>query len=151
MLQKSSVFFLIFGLFLLCARPADADCVDESSRMFGFPVSLALAVLEVEGGKIGSANLNKNGTRDYGPAQVNSVHMEKLARFGITEDDLMFNYCLNVHAALYIIRKHYDSLPENMEISARLAEAAGRYHSKTPHIKAAYQGRLLRAALRQQK
>lgn len=124
------------------------DCTARAARMFLLPQSLMTAILEVEGGKTGEVSYNRNGTYDMGPAQVNSVHSEKLRKFGITEKDIIENRCINILAAAYIVKKHYDSLPEDMDEAAKFAEAAGRYHSKTPKFKAIYQQKLLKAALR---
>ena len=67
-------------------RPLTADCVLDAARVSGMPVAVLFAILATEGGKMGEALSNKNGTWDMGPFQVNSVHLNELAAMGISPD-----------------------------------------------------------------
>ena len=107
------------------------QCLVRASNSFDVPLALLLAVMDVEGGRVGAVEWNRNRTCDMGPMQVNSCHMSELGDFGITRDDITNNGCLNVYTAAWIIKGH-------IEKTGDLVEAVGRYHSKTPYYKERY-------------
>lgn len=87
------------------AGSAGWQCWADASARYGVPVDLLYAVARVETGnryKIVSGK-NKNGSRDIGLMQINSSHLPRLAKHGITERDLLENPCLNLHVGAWIM------------------------------------------------
>lgn len=113
------------------SRPLEAACVMKASEGFGVPLAVILGVMVTEGGKVGRYSVNTNGTRDLGPMQINTIWLPKLAQYGITEQMLLHDGCLNVMTGTWILRGHLAKNP--------LWDAIGAYHSKTPHLKSKYQ------------
>lgn len=112
-------------------HPLTADCVLDAARVSGMPVAALFAILATEGGKIGEALSNKNGTWDLGPFQVNTVHLKELAAMGISPDDVLRDGRVNAHAAAWLLNKEYRR-------TGNLWQAIGAYHSRTPHRRDAY-------------
>ena len=100
-------------------HPLTADCVLDAARVSGMPVAVLFAILATEGGKMGEALSNKNGTWDLGGFQINTVHLKDLAAMGISPD------------AAWLLRKEYRR-------TGNLWQAIGAYHSRTPHRRDAY-------------
>ena len=67
--------------------------------------SLLGGILYVEGGRNGMANLNKNGSYDYGAAQINSSWLEKTKEIGIDAEQLKNDTCKNLWTAGWILRR----------------------------------------------
>lgn len=112
-------------------RPLTADCVLDAARVSGMPAAALFAILATEGGKIGEALSNKNGTWDVGPFQVNSVHLNELAAMGISPDAVLRDGRVNAYAAAWLLRKEFRR-------TGNLWQAIGAYHSRTPHRRDAY-------------
>ena len=112
-------------------RPLTADCVLDAARVSGMPAAALFAILATEGGKIGEALSNKNGTWDMGPFQVNSVHLNELAAMGISPDAVLRDGRVNAYAAAWLLHKEYRR-------TGNLWRAIGAYHSRTPHRRDAY-------------
>lgn len=74
------------------------ECINLAAIQYHVPAVIIVSVLKTEGGHIGDATVNKNGTIDYGPMQINSVWLDKLKRYGYSAYDLQYNPCLNVAA-----------------------------------------------------
>jgi len=51
-----------------------------------------------------AVNTNSNGSRDLGMMQINSIHLPMLARYGITEKDLM-DPCTSIFVGAWILRQ----------------------------------------------
>jgi hypothetical protein len=112
-------------------RPLTADCILDAARINGMPAAALFAILATEGGKIGEALSNKNGTWDMGPFQVNSVHLNELSAMGISPEAVLRDGRVNAYAAAWLLRKEYQR-------TGSLWRAIGAYHSRTPHRRDAY-------------
>jgi soluble lytic murein transglycosylase-like protein len=65
---------------------------------------LLYAIAEVESGLQPRAiNKNKDGSRDVGLMQINSIHLPRLLRLGITEQRLLDEPCLAVQVGASIL------------------------------------------------
>ena len=132
-----TVFFSFLTLFPLSVHaepsPVTQECLIAASRKYLVPIDIILAVLAVERGRIGEVSQNRNGTVDIGPMQINTVHFNDAARFGIKYEELRDNGCLNVFFGTWYLSE----LLEKHETW----EAIGIYHSRTPEIKRRYQYR----------
>lgn len=88
----------------------------------------------------GAVNLNSNGSRDVGIAQINSIHFKELASHGISPSTLM-DPCVSIYVAAWKISKHIAK-------NGNTWEAIARYHSATPAYNARYQALLKNELIR---
>lgn len=116
-------------------RPLSWECVKDAAREHGLPLAAMVGILATEGGRTGEALSNTNGTWDLGPYQVNTCHVDELLREGLSPDMLLRDGCANAYAAAWILRKEYDR-------TRNIWDAMGAYHSRTPHLRDAYLGRV---------
>lgn len=95
---------------------------------------MAILWLESSGGTNVQTNFNTNGTADFGPFQINSVH----ARTTCKEYNILTDYGNTMCAAKLLARHKKHAATDPMW--------QGRYHSRTPSLKRAYYARLVRAS-----
>jgi soluble lytic murein transglycosylase-like protein len=101
------------------------ECVSESARRFGVPLAMVLMVMDAEAGEVGLASRNRNGTRDLGPMQINTVWLGELEAKGLTEAAIRDDGCLNAAAGAWILAGH-------LLRTKSFARALGDYHSRVP-------------------
>jgi soluble lytic murein transglycosylase-like protein len=99
-------------------------CINEAAIEFHVSAKLIISVISVERGKVGKVEMNKNGSYDMGPMQINSSWLPELSRHGITREDVLFNACVNVKIGAWILGKSIAS--EN-----DLLTGVGDYNSHT--------------------
>ena len=133
--------FVLLTLTLLTgpAQGGEADCIELSADRYGLPASIIRAILRVEGGRVGQAVTNTNGTEDLGPMQINTVWLPTLASHGITRRQLQDDRCINILAGSWILARQMETA-KKMEGPAqrRLWWAIGAYHSRTPEHNVKY-------------
>ncbi len=122
-----------------------AMCVLLASHTYQVPPAALVGILHVEGGKVGQAVGNTNGSQDLGPMQVNTIWMPKLAEiWGVDKDTAMQrvrdNGCINVHVGAWI-------LAQRVRQTGSLHEGIAAYHSFTPDLGQKYASKVF-AALR---
>lgn len=87
------------------AESAGWQCWADASARYNVPVDLLYAIARVETGN--RHNLvsppNKNGSYDIGLMQINSSHLARLAKLGITKKDLLEKPCVNLHVGAWIL------------------------------------------------
>lgn len=121
----------------------EQECIAESASRFGLPASLVRAIRTVEGGRVGQANRNLNGTVDVGPMQINSLWAPTLARRGVGFDNLRWHECTNILIASWILARE---LKQGREDGAEAFwRAVGNYHSRTPEHNRRYAVKVWRA------
>jgi soluble lytic murein transglycosylase-like protein len=87
---------------------ARGNCWDEAGAKYAVEPELLQAIAMVESGMRPDAiNINKNGSRDIGLMQINSIHMPSLQRKGITEQRLLAEPCLAVHVGASILAEFF--------------------------------------------
>ena len=132
---------------LLLAVPAlsgslhasQTDCVKLSADRYGMPAGIIQAILKVEGGRVGQAVPNKNGTEDLGPMQINTLWLPELASYGITRQQLQHDRCVNILVGTWILaRQLKDAKQMDGPLERRLWWGIGAYHSKTPEHNVKY-------------
>jgi soluble lytic murein transglycosylase-like protein len=111
---RFSIFFMLFGLGLgtaMATAPGQINtkplnkCILEAADYHGVNPYLLRAILVVESQLNPKAiNVNKNGTRDIGVAQINSIHLPVLQTHGIKENHLM-DACVNTYVGAWLLRK----------------------------------------------
>lgn len=124
------------------------ECINQSAIYYNIPATLIISVLLTEGGYVGTATKNHNGTFDYGPMQVNTIWLKELAKYGIRREDIQYNACINVQVGTWILSqkifesnevKHgiggYNSysLPQNMKYRNKVT---GIYKDLTHFVQA---------------
>lgn len=117
------------------------ECINEAAITYYVPAKVIISVLNVEGGSVGLAKPNTNGTFDYGPMQINTVWLAKIAPFGYTQEQIQYDPCINVMVGAWILGSN---------IADSLAAADGGYwrgvagyHSHTPGLNEDYQVKVL--------
>lgn len=108
------------------------ECINQASMQYLVPAPLIIAVLTTEGGKVGDANPNINGTFDYGPMQINSVWLSKIKPYGYSKEQIQFDPCINVSVGAWI-------LSQAIADGRTLWDGVGNYHSHTFDKNAIYQ------------
>jgi len=122
-------------------------CMALVANLYGLPPRVLPAIQAVEGGAVGLASRNANGTEDLGIMQINTVWIAPLARAtgqppGVIRTRLLHEPCFNIAAAAAILRTHL------IETRGALMPAIRLYHSRAPVHALPYGERVLRAATR---
>lgn len=113
--------------------PVINQCVTHASQAFAIQPIMLKTIIAVEGGQIGTASRNTDGSYDMGVMQVNTIHLQDIQRnLGYTWQDLIFNPCKNIHAGAWILSQRIKEEPTKPWL------AVGNYHSKTPGKRVAY-------------
>ena len=114
-----------------------AVCIATAAHQYDLDPLLLLAIKYVE-----TANridmpirYNKNGSRDIGLMQINTVWKDTLKQYGIEYADLEIP-CTNVAVGAWILATHIKR--------KGLWEGVGAYHSNTPHLSRRYQSKVKR-------
>jgi soluble lytic murein transglycosylase-like protein len=120
-----------------------AVCIFAAAQTYAVPPSVILGVLHVEGGTVGMASKNTNGTADLGPMQINTIWMPQLARYWgvpvatatrMVKDDA----CVNIGVGAWILRS-------KMNETGSLYRGIAYYHSATPHLGQRYRDKVMTA------
>ncbi|WP_232965923.1 transglycosylase SLT domain-containing protein [Pseudomonas palleroniana] len=90
---------------LMGSQTALAYCWEEVAGRYDLEPELLQAIAAVESGyRAGAMNYaNRNGTRDIGLMQINSIHLPRLRKLGITEERLLNEPCLSVEVGASIL------------------------------------------------
>jgi len=116
-----------------------SGCVAEAAQRYVLPQVVLLSIMKVEsGGKVGVVGKNTNGTKDYGPAQLNSNSWAKVMtqKFGISVDEMTNNMCQALMSQAYAIRSEWNGCIQSGNPDVWCAVA--RYHSPTKKYQAIY-------------
>ena len=117
------------------ALQAPDPCMASAATRYSIPMAVMQAVVRTEGGWDGLRKRNTNGSFDLGRAQINTIHLPELRRYGITEQQLANDACTNLHVAAYRLRFEINRAGD-------FWRGVGNYHSRTPHLNQAYQTRV---------
>lgn len=131
--------------------PYVMQCVRSATDMYKVPKIILLSILAVEGGKNGMARKNKNGTFDFGLAQINTIWVKKLrAQYGIknAQDLIQNNGCYNIHTAAWILSLELKGATIH---SKDFWTRVGNYHSRNKRLNLKYQSLVYQAMLKIQK
>lgn len=106
-------------------------CISIAAQKYEIPPPILRAIYRVEGGKIGMANKNDNGSYDLGVMQINTIWLDELSKnTGENEQSLVHKLkndpCYNVSTASWILSNHLSTTKGDYY------KAVGYYHSKTP-------------------
>jgi hypothetical protein len=122
-------------------------CITAAAKLYRLPPAMLVILLNVERGSLGRVSPNTNGTVDIGPIQVNEMWLPEIAaHWNATISDaykaLRDNFCANVEAGAWILRRSLDEARDNFW------EGVGYYHSHMPEHKSRYLRDVLREVLR---
>lgn len=120
-------------------------CMLLAASVYHLPPRVLPAIHDVERGAPGLVHKDANGSEDFGPMQVNSIWLARIAlRAGMTKaatrHRLIDDPCFNIAAAAFILRHDLD------RDDGDLLAAIGDYHSRTPALHDAYVTRVKAAA-----
>ena len=120
-------------------------CMALVASVYHLPPRVLPSIQAVEGGFVGSASHNTDGSDDLGVMQVNTLWLAPLGRVSrlpVAEvrRRLVEDACFNIAAAGAIMRFYLD------ETHGDLMLAVGDYHSHTPALNLDYQSKVLGAA-----
>jgi soluble lytic murein transglycosylase-like protein len=122
-------------------------CMLAVAAELHLPPRILPAIQAVEGGRVGFARANSNGTEDLGLMQVNSLWLPMLSQHtslppDALRDKLVRDGCFNVAVAGVIMRIYL------RETRGDILAAVGNYHSHTPPRHLAYRDKVVRAAIK---
>lgn len=132
---------ITFCLLLAVSTGASAFCFKEAGARYGIDPLLLYAIAKQES-KFNPKAVNRNnkdGTYDVSLMQINSSHFDELARFGITERDLLQNPCLATHVGAWILARNMQKYGNKTTsgfwsaVGAYNAGTSNRNHSKRMH------------------
>lgn len=120
-----------------------AVCIFAAAQTYGVPPSVILGILHVEGGRVGQAVGNTNGTFDLGPMQINTIWIPQLAKHWKVEQKTALRMvrddaCVNIGVGAWILRS-------KMADSGSLYNGIAWYHSATPHLGTKYRDKVMAA------
>lgn len=127
----------------MISASALAVCIFSAAQTYSVPPSVILGILSVEGGRVGQAVRNTNGTYDLGPMQINTIWIPELSRhWGVSQrvalkmvrDDA----CVNIGVGAWILRT-------KMNEAGSLYQGIAHYHSATPQHGHPYRQKVLAA------
>jgi hypothetical protein len=125
--------------------PLTAACLATAAHAYHLPELYLYAILKTEGGQVGQAVLNANGTYDLGPFQINSSWGPAIGRYwhvsvSTALQHVRDNGCANALIASAILKKML------IETKGDFPKAIGYYHSHTPALAAQYRNTVLEKA-----
>jgi len=86
------------------ASSAGATCFNEAGEKYQINPLLLKAIAQIESAMNPKAlNHNRNGSVDIGLMQINSIHMPRLIKNGITKEKLMTDACTSVMVGAEIL------------------------------------------------
>jgi len=116
---------------------AHADCFDDAAGFHDVNPWILRAIAAQESGfKPNTVHRNTNGSVDIGEMGTNSVHLPELARYGISQNDLL-DSCKSVFVGAWRLAKMVKKYGNTWE-------AVGAYHSETPSIRDRYKALIRR-------
>lgn len=107
------------------------DCINDAAISYHLPAILIIAVLKTENGKIGAVTQNKNKTYDIGPMAINSSWLPELKKYGVTQQDIQYDMCVNIKMGAFILSKKIANRTD-------LAIGIGDYHSHSVTLNTVY-------------
>lgn len=108
---------------LFASAIAQAHCFDLAAEKYGVDAQLLKAIAKVESNfNQGAINRNKNGSYDVGIMQINSSWLPTLSKFGVTEERLAKDACLNVEVGAWVLKG-------NIQTLGKTWKAVGAYNS----------------------
>ena len=117
-------------------------CMALAASVYQLPPRVLPAIQAVEGGRVGLASPNRDGSEDLGVMQINTLWLGPVARVTgssreVVRARLLNDPCFNIAVAGMIFRSYLD------EAKGDLMTAVGYYHSHTPARHEAYRDKVV--------
>lgn len=113
---------------------------ERAGKDFGIEAALLKRIATIESSMNPRAvNLNKNGTVDIGLMQINTIHLRRLSKIGVTKESLK-DPEVNIYVAALLLSSHIRKRGYNLD-------AIGCYHSANPVYKSQWLKRLSMAQI----
>lgn len=146
---RSALIVPLLAACLMAAAPAKAagptefdSCFQAAGDYYGISPLLLKAIARQESSMNPTAiNQNTNGTTDIGIMQINTWHMTKLRRAGVTEQRL-WEPCVNIAVGAWV-------LADAIHRHGMTWKAVGVYHSPTDWRQRDYAARVQRHLVRE--
>jgi soluble lytic murein transglycosylase-like protein len=126
-------------------RPLTVQCVEKVTQSTGIHPDILFAIAIVESGQVGKVSSpNKNGSQDIGLMQINSIHLPRLSKLGVTAQELRDDGCVNFKVAAW----HVASVVKNkkgLSDPSSYLQSIAAYHSNTDEYNKAYADKLMAA------
>jgi len=108
-------------------------CVNYASIRYGVNPIVIKAIIDVEGGKIGTLSRNSNGSYDMGVMQINTIHLKAIKNKypGVGPRELTYKPCINIAIGTWLLKQRIDEAPSYWV-------GVASYHSKTPKYRNIY-------------
>ncbi len=131
------ILFSLLAISSLYAADVSYDrYFEEAGAQYNIPPLLLKNIATIESGHNAKAiGRNANGTLDYGLMQINSMHLRRLAKWGITEKNIL-DPKINIYVGSWLLSEHIKERGFNLQ-------AIGNYHSKTQVYKEKWLRRLV--------
>lgn len=133
--MKKILFLPLLLAFLFCTNAQAKSlehCFKEAANKHNVPLNLLLAVSYTESRfKLGLSHKNRNGTRDYGLMQINSIWSKQAKKMGYSWQKIKTNPCTNIMFGSHILKY-------NRKRMGSWSAAIGAYNAgfgKTPKAK----------------
>ena len=125
--------------------PLTAVCLATAAHAYHLPETYLYAILKTEGGRVGQAVHNKNGTDDLGPFQINTAWGPAIGRYWHVSvpralEHVRDDGCANAMIASAILKKLL------IETRGNFPKAIGFYHSHSKARAESYRDAVLDAA-----
>jgi hypothetical protein len=126
--------------------PLTAVCLAAAAHAYQIPPTYLYAILSVEGGRVGEAVANRNGSSDLGPFQINSAWGPAIGRFwNLSVGDALARVrddgCANAVIAAAILKECA------IETRGDFPGAMGFYHSHRSDLAERYREKALTALM----
>ena len=126
-------------------RPLTVECVQHVAESSGVHPDILFAIAMVEGGEVGKVSpANKNGSQDIGFMQINSIHLPRLKKMGVTAQQLRDDGCINFKVAAWRVASVTNNRTNLSDPDSYLQSIAA-YHSYTEEHNRAYAKKLNKA------
>ena len=118
-----------------------AACLLAAANTYQVPPAVMIGIMQVEGGRVGQAVRNDNGSYDLGPMQVNTLWVPQLANVWHVSTNTARTWvrddgCVNVHVAAWILK-------QKIAETGSLYGGIAHYHSATPGLGAPYANKVV--------
>ncbi len=113
------------------------QCINQAAVEYRVPAKLIISVLTTEGGHIGTASRNKNGTVDLGPMEINSSWLPTLLHYGFTKEEVQYSPCENVEIGAWI-------LSQSIANETTVKRGIGDYNSHNNYYNLTYSIKVLK-------
>lgn len=111
------------------------SCLVRSAKEHKVPEIYLRVIKDVEGGKIGTARKNANGTWDLGVMQINTINLDDIkSEFdNVGWYELAMDPCISINVAAWFIKKKLKKADKTSPFDALID-----YNSKTPEVRIHY-------------